>query len=157
MLNVGAPDEGLHLCVEGCVPVDQNGSFVIEKASCEDGSCTTDLRSGALFVTATRAGSVRVVVSGRDPNAARSDAFTLTAETPKRIVLVRSDGLFANARPFGLMPGLELEFGIDVRGEDDAQLTFDASRVVVRTEGGIDLVGETNHGEVRSVRAARYR
>jgi hypothetical protein len=143
-MNITSPDQGLHTCVKGCLPIDPNGSFVVDRASCDEDACTVTVNWPDITLIAKREGALKLRVTGHDGNASRTDSFTLSAKRADKLVIVPEVAPMGPA--LGIVPGLRASFKTEVRDANGALLSHDSRRVEVSAEGAVSVEAPDREG-----------
>lgn len=136
-INISSPDQGLHTCVKGCLPIDPNGSFIVDQASCDEGACTVTVDWPNVTLIAKREGTLKLRVTGHDGNASRTDSFTLSAKRAERLVIVPE--VAPRGSKLGVVPGLGVSFKTEVRDPNGELLNHDPMQIDVSAEGSVSV------------------
>lgn len=134
-INISSPDQGLHTCVKGCLPIDPNGSFVVDQASCDEDACTVTVDWPNVSLVAKREGTLKLRVTGHDGNASRTDSFTLSAKRAESLVVVPE--VAPRGPKLGVVPGLRVSFKTEVRDANGERLNHDPMQIEVSAEGSV--------------------
>lgn len=138
-VRVTRPNQGVHVCIKGCVDVDPN-ALVIDEATCDDGACEIVPSSSGLGIVARREGSLTLRIKGRDGSTQLTDSFTLTAKTPASLVVVPDVRPHDAEGTLGLTPGLLVNVGAEVRSQSGEKLAHDLDAEVYAATGAMTVV-----------------
>lgn len=136
-MSITSPDQGLHTCVKGCLPIDPNGSFIVDQASCDEDACTVTIDWPNVILVAKREGALKLRVTGHDGNASRTDSFTLSAKAADKLTIVPQ--VAPRGPRLGVVPGLSMSFKTEVRDANGVLLNHDPMQVEVSAEGAVSV------------------
>lgn len=146
-VRVTRPDQGVHVCIKGCVDVDPN-VLAIDEATCDDGACDVVPSPSGLGIVARREGSLTLRIKGRDGSTSISDSFTLTAKTPASVVVVPDVRPHDAEGTLGLAPGLFVNVRAEVRASNGEKLAHDLAAEVFTARGAMAVVPSEPEGTI---------
>ncbi|MBK6460909.1 MAG: hypothetical protein IPF92_07865 [Myxococcales bacterium] len=135
-VRVTRPNQGVHVCIKGCVDLDPN-ALAIDEVTCDDGACEVVSSRGGLGIIARREGAFTLRIKGRDGSTAIADSFTLTAKAPASLVVVSDVRPHDPAGTLGLAPGLLIQLGAEVRSSSGEKLAHDVDAEVFAATGAM--------------------
>ncbi len=136
---VSRPDQGVHVCIKGCVDVDPN-VFTVDQATCDDNACEVVPASSGLGIVARRAGELTLRIRGRDSGSAITDTFVLTAKAPAAVTVVPDVRPHDAEGTLGLAPGLRVTLAAEVRSASGEKLAHDREAAVFEAKGAVQLI-----------------
>jgi hypothetical protein len=146
-VSVTRPNQGVHICIKGCVDVDPN-ALAIDEATCDDGACEVVSSSSGLGIVARREGSLTLRIKGRDGSTSLTDSFTLTAKSPASVVVVPDVPPHDAEAPLGLTPGLFVNLRAEVRASNGEKLAHDLAAEVFTARGVMAVVPSETEGSI---------
>ncbi len=146
-VRVTRPDQGVHVCIKGCVDLDPN-VLTIDEATCDDGACEVVPSASGLGVVARREGSLTLRITGRDGGKTITDSYTLTAKAPASLVVVPDVRPHDAEGTLGLVPGLVVRLSCEVRGPAGEKLAHDLGAEVYSASGAVAVRPSETEGSI---------